>query len=214
MGGQETVAAYVANSLSQAGLNAGGDPFINNNSTMKLMGNTFLRQIARFNPKLNFRVSHYAMRKKDDPRQTWIAGQAWAIPRGTKELDAAWEIVKTYVSWDSFVAAEEADKAVNDKLGAPYIPNLPAQPELDKRIADRYKTGIELVDKAFQFGLNLIQTTPQVLSRPRSPANAEMWDASLLAFEETLRERKPAAQALKDANDKVQKVLDEAWAGR
>lgn len=213
-GGREAVAGFVAANLNAAGLNAGGDPFINGLSSMKLMGNTFMRQIIRFAPKLNFRVAQYPMRNRTDPKQTWIAGQAWAMPRTAKEQDVAWEIVKTYVSFDSFVAAEDADKAVNDKLGVPYIPNLPAQPELDKRVAERYRTGIEQIDRTFDWGFNLMTTTPQILSRPRSPANAEMWDASNLAFEETTRKKKPAQQALKDANEKVQKVLDDAWAGR
>jgi multiple sugar transport system substrate-binding protein len=206
MGGQEAIAGFASTFQADA-----GDPFLVGQAAMKFNGNTFLRQLARYKPTLNLRTSYYATKAATDPRQSWAAGHAWVIPRATKEADVAWEIVKSYMTFDSVIAYQEADKAVSDKAGTAFLPELTGQPEIDQRLAERYRTKIELVDKAFQFGLDIMSKAPVVHVRPQSPAALEMWDAVGVALDETLRKKKPAAVALKDANDKMQAVLDEAW---
>jgi multiple sugar transport system permease protein len=207
LGGQETISAFTSSFQVDA-----NDPFITGLTSMKFMGNTFLRNIARYKPDMNLRTTFYPMKSATDPRQTWIAGHAWVIPRGTKELEPTWALLKTYMEWDSIVAFQEAEKAVNDKLGAPYLPIMTAQPVIDQRLVEKYKSNVPLIAQGFQFALDILTKAPQVLIRPRTPATIEMWDASLAAFDETLRKKKPASQALKDANTKIQKVIDDAWA--
>jgi ABC-type glycerol-3-phosphate transport system substrate-binding protein len=206
MGGQEAIAALSASFGTDA-----QDPFLTGQASMKFNGNTFLRQLARFKPNFNLRTTHYALKVANDPKQAWAAGHAWVIPRATKEADVAWAIVKDFQEWDSVVAYQEAEKAVSDKAGTAYIPELCCQPALDQRLTERYKTNIELIDKAFNFGLEIMKSTPVVHVRPQSPAALEMWDAVGVALDESLRKKKTPQQALKDANDKMQKVLDEAW---
>lgn len=207
MGGQESIAAFASSFGTEA-----ADPFLAGQASMKFNGNTFLRQLAKFKPNFNLRTSHYANKNAADPAQSWAAGHAWVIPRGTKEMDVAWAILKDYQDWDSIIAYQEADKTISDKAGTAFIPELCCQPAFDQKLAEKYKTNIELVDKAFQFGLEIMAKTPVVHVRPQSPAALEMWDAVGVALDEATRKKKTPQQALKDANDKMQKVLDDAWA--
>ena len=207
MGGQEAVNGFATAFQSDA-----GQPFLMGQTSMKFHGNTFLRQVALYRPELRFHVSHYATPNVSDPRQSWAAGHAWVIPRGTEEADTAWEILSYFMSFESNMAYQEAEKAVSEAQGAAYLPMLVGQPEQDAKFSEMYKTGIEDIDRAFQFGLQIMEETPIVHIRPQSPAASEMWDAVILALEETLLKSKTAEQALTDANDKIQAVLDEAWA--
>ena len=207
MGGQEAISSFASSFQSAA-----GDPFLAGQSSMKFNGNTFLRTLAQYKPSLNFRGTYYATKDSTIPKQTWAAGHSWVIPRGAKETDIAWEIVKSYMEWDSFVVYEDALKTISDQQHTAYIPELSGQPSIDQKLAEKYKSNVEWIDKAFAFGMDILVKSPVVHVRPISPAAAEMWDAVGVALDETTRKKKTASQALKDANDKIQKVLDDAWA--
>jgi multiple sugar transport system substrate-binding protein len=206
MGGQEAISAFASSFQTDA-----GDPFLTGQASMKFNGNTFLRQVALYKPDLKFHTAYYATKSADDPRQSWAAGHAWVIPRGTAEAETAWEIMKVFMSYESNVAFQEAEKSVAAAQNAPYIPMLVGQPEQDAKFAETYKSGVEDIDRAFEFGMRIMTEAPIVHVRPQSPAASEMWDAVKLAQEEALRKSKSADQALTDANNSIQAVLDEAW---
>ena len=208
MGGQEKINAFASGFETGA-----GEPFFVGKISLRYGGQTQLRQLAQFKPDLNLRVFMFPAKNAGDPKTSWSGGHAWVMPRGAKEKDIAWELMKAWVSWPYTVVFQEAQKELNAKSKAPYLGELTGQADQDAKLMEKYRTGVELIDKAAKIAIDWM-TDPKVNThiRPLSPAALEMWDAVRGAYEETMLKKKTPAQALKDANTKVQKVLDEAWA--
>jgi hypothetical protein len=86
---------------------------------------------------------------------------------------------------------------------------MTGQPELDKRMTAKYKTGIAAVDTASDIAVSLMP-----YSRIRDPSIAAqvLWDAGIAAQTQAISQDKSVKQALEDNQVLVQRELDTAWA--
>lgn len=93
-------------------------------------------------------------------------------------------------------------------LGGHYLPYMTGQPDLDKRMFAKYRTGLPEVDAIADLA---VTTMPTSRFRELSIAAAEMWDGIKLAQTQAISQEKSARQALEDNNVLVQRALDQAW---
>jgi len=140
---------------------------------------------------------------------TYATGQAWAIPVGAGNTDAACAFAATMTSTDTWLAAAEASKADREKSGGEYLGTWTANEEADERILDEVyePSGNAALDDAVQV-VRSVQSVAVV--DPPSPAAAEVkraWeDASL----RVLQGDQTAQEALTQAQEEAQTAIDEA----
>jgi multiple sugar transport system permease protein len=173
--------------------------------TVKTQG--FLGTIARYKPDFDFGIGPNPVRKAGDPSATWSGGFAWIVPKGVKNPEVSWEMMKDFVTEAAFLHGYEAEKA---QSGNPaYIPGMSAQPAVDKVAFEKYKSGIPAVDKGLAFAVDYMK---QSKFRPVSPAGVEMYDGANTAWTAALGKQKSVKQAYDDANTAAQQALDQAYA--
>jgi ABC-type glycerol-3-phosphate transport system substrate-binding protein len=165
--------------------------------------------IARFRPDLKFGVAAPPVRKAGDKPLTWSGGHAYCISTGAKDADVGWELAKWLISEEGTTVLYDGNLGRARATGGAYVPPMSGQPELDKKMFERYKTGNAEVDKVPDFAVSLMQ-----YSRVREPsvASQALWDGVKASQTEAISQAKSPKQALDDNQILVQRALDEALA--
>ncbi len=163
----------------------------------------------RYRKELNFGIVLPPVRKEGDKPVTWSGGFAYDITRDAKEPDVVWELMKFLTSEEGYVAQFEGDKRDVQVGGGVYITELTTQPDIDKRMIERFKTGLPNIDRIPPYVLEQVKHTR---FRELSIAADSLWDGIKAAQAQAVSEDKSAKQALDDNNATVQQALDLAWA--
>lgn len=171
--------------------------------------NNYVGTIAKFRPDMKLGAAQPPVKKSGDKPLTWSGGFGYNMIRDSKKHDVAWEFMKWLISEEGWLAGTEGDLARNKALGATYVPGMTGQPELDKKLYARYKTGVASLDRVNEIAVPLMQ-----YSRVREPSIAaqNLWDAVKASQTEAISQAKSARQALEDNQAIFQKALDEARA--
>ncbi len=140
---------------------------------------------------------------------TYATGQAWAIPAGAVNVDAACAFAATMTSTDTWLAAAEASKADRAKGGGEYLGTWTANEEADERILEEVyePSGNAALDDAVQV-VRSVQSAAVV--DPPSPAAAEVKRAWEDAGLRVLQGDQTAQEALAQAQEEAQAAIDEA----
>jgi ABC-type glycerol-3-phosphate transport system substrate-binding protein len=166
-----------------------------------------LGTIARYKPDFDFGVGPNPARRAGARSATWSGGFAWIVPKGVKNPEISWEMIKELVTQDSFLAGYEAEKMQG---GNPvYLPGMSAQPAIDRLAYQKYKTGIPAVDGGMLWAVDYMKLSR---FRPVSPAGVELYDGANTAWSDVLAKKKSVKQAFDDANAAAQQALDRAYA--
>jgi multiple sugar transport system substrate-binding protein len=171
--------------------------------------NNFISTIARFRPDMKFGAAQPPSKKAGDKPMTWSGGFSFAIVRDSKDQDTTWEVVKFLASEDGFAAGFAGDEARAKGSGGVFVPPMSGQPEFDKKMFSKYKTGITDVDKVPEIAVSLMQYTR---FRELSIAAQYLWDGVKKSQLEAISLAKSSTQTLAENNTVVQKALDDAWA--
>jgi ABC-type glycerol-3-phosphate transport system substrate-binding protein len=177
--------------------------------SMGPFGHSFLGTIAGYKPDFDFGIGNNPVHKAGDPPASWSGGFAWIMPKGVKNPEVSWEMIKDFTSQDSIMAGYEAGAVVGRASGRPYVPGMSGQAEIDKAAFDKYKTGIASVDKGLQWAVDSMKVTK---FRPVTPAAVELYDQANSAWNDVLAKKKGVKQAYDDANAVAQQALDSALA--
>ncbi len=141
---------------------------------------------------------------------TYATGNTWAIPRGSKNLDAACAFMKTVTSPEAWEAAAQfrADKraAEGTTFTGVYTGNKLADEIVFGKIMQ--PSGSEVFDKAVKV---LVAAQDNAFSMPANPAGAEFKQAWQDAVNRVLAGQQTAAEALAQAQQEAQDALDKAW---
>lgn len=141
---------------------------------------------------------------------TYATGNTWAIPRGSKNLDAACAFMKTVTSPEAWQAAAQfrADKraAEGTTFTGVYTANKLADEIIFGTIMKPSKS--EVFDKAVKV---LVAAQDNAFSMPASPAGAEFKQAWQDAVNRVLAGQQTAEEALDQAQEEAQSALDKAW---
>ncbi len=177
--------------------------------SMTVAGQSLLGTIARYNPSFEFGVGPNPVRRAGEQTASWSGGFAWIIPKGVKNPEVSWEMLKDFCTDESILHGYEADATLGRAQGQPYLPGMSAQPAIDRIAFEKYKTGIPAVDKGMLWALDYMKFTK---FRPVTPAAVELYDGANTAWNHVLAKRKTVKQAFDDANALAQQALDQAYA--
>lgn len=176
---------------------------------MHYQTNNFPAVVARYRPEMRFGATPPPVRKAGDKTLTWSGGAAYVLSRESKGADAAWELMKWLVTEEGWTVGWEGEVSRVKALGGHYLPYMTGQPELDKKMFDKYKTGIASVDRVPEMAVPLMDSSR---FRELSIAASDIWDAVKAAQLQAVSQQKSAKQALEDNNVLAQTALDQAWA--
>lgn len=165
--------------------------------------------IARCRPDMKFGVAAPPVRKAGDKALTWSGGHSYCVSNGAKDADIGWELCKWLISEEGIVVLYDGNLGRARATGGAYVPPMTGQPELDRKMFAKYKTGNAAVDRVPDFAVSLM---PNSRVREPSIASQALWDGVKASQTQAISQAKSAKQALEDNQILVQKALDDAWA--
>jgi ABC-type glycerol-3-phosphate transport system substrate-binding protein len=182
-------------------------PLLAQLESMTVTTQGLLGTIARYKPDFDFGIGPNPARKAGDQSATWSGGFAWIVPKGVKNPEISWAMIKELVTEDSFLTGYEAERTQG---GNPvYLPGMSAQPAIDRVAYEKHKTGLPAVDRGMLWAVDYMKLSR---FRPVSPAGVELYDGANSAWNDVLAKKKGVKQAYDDANAAAQQALDQAYA--
>ena len=139
----------------------------------------------------------------------YASGQAWAIPAGAANAEAACRWARVMTSVDSWEAAANARLELRTQDDKPFTGLLTGNAEADAAIREMVTPGGEPWDTAVAA---TYEANDHTFSLPASPADAEFENAMQDAVNDVLSGEAEPADALAQAQKVAQKALDDAWA--
>jgi multiple sugar transport system substrate-binding protein len=158
-------------------------PFFTGRVAFVITGNWVFATMKNVAPNLDYGVTYIPA--PNGLKTTWSGGWSVAIPQGTKNVDAAYELLR-------FVAGEEGQR-----LLVKYATSLPTNKAL---LADK-----SLFAPEYDLFLSLL---PISKSRPPLPVGALYWDKLKEAEEAVIANSQSPEDALKTVVDEVQPQMD------
>lgn len=182
--------------------------FVQNQVVMTLFESWLMDIIAEGDPKHEFRVLPFKGRNGDVISMS--GGNAWAIPRGAKNKEAAWEFISFMSDADIWRKAAEAEKKEIEAENGIYIPSITANKVADQMLREEvYTSSTPAIDEAVELFPRLLEQSKQVAA---SPVLAEITDIlQSEAVDPALQGSKAPDAALKDAQEKAQGALDKFY---
>lgn len=175
---------------------------------MTLYENWMLGIIARTVPDRNFVVVPMKKRGGSDP-YSFTSGNAWTVPTGAKERDAAFNFITFMSAEETFMIGANAVKADNKKNNKPYVPTLTAHKAADQaQITTIYEPIQPKFDDAVKLFPKVLESA-QRIPTGSSPVSKQIND--LLKTEgvtPAISGARPAKDALDQANQKAQTAID------
>jgi multiple sugar transport system substrate-binding protein len=155
-------------------------------------------------------VTFKAFTDKEGKLLTYVTGSAWAIPKGSKNPDAACAFAKTMTATDTWVAAAKARadlRAKDNKTNTGvYTANKAADEIIFRDIVK--PSGSEKFDNGVKVILSVQDSGFAV---PANPAGDEFKTAWQDAVNRVLNGEQNAKDALAQAQQEAQAALDAAW---
>ncbi len=183
--------------------------FVKNQVVMTLFESWLMGIIAEGDPKHQFKVLPF--KGKNGEIVSMSGGNAWAIPRGAKNKEAAWEFISFMSDADIWVKAGQAQKKEVTAEKGVYIPSLTANKVADQRLREEVYTSAAnpAIDEAVKLFPQLLEGSKQVAASPVLKEITDILQAE--AVDPALQGSKKPEQALKDAQQKAQRALDKFY---
>jgi len=175
----------IAGFESSAGT-AAMDPFILGQISMKVDGNWTISAIEKYKPDLNYGVTPIPTPTGTD-FTTWSGGIGIVIPKGAKNVEAAWEFVK-------YFGTQEGQEV--------YFAELPGDLSVIPEVNENLGRGDNPILKQF------IDILPNSNSRPVIPEGQLLWNELVTATENSTRENGTPQENLEKATETVNKALE------
>jgi multiple sugar transport system substrate-binding protein len=141
---------------------------------------------------------------------SYATGNAWAIPTGAANPEAACEFMKAVTSVDAWTAAAQARADMRAEAGTintgVYSGNLLADEIVFGEIVQ--PSGNEAFDTAVQ---TILEVSDNAFIIPPNPAANEFKQAWMDAANRVLNGEQTAQEALDQAQAEAQAALDDAW---
>jgi ABC-type sugar transport system permease subunit/ABC-type glycerol-3-phosphate transport system substrate-binding protein len=214
LGGVDTVNKFTGTFNNSTPEN---DPFLTGKLAMKVDGDAFINNIARYAPNLDFgivpvpvpteRFEHTGVFKNDPTWVTWSGGFSLVIPRGAAHPSAAWQFIQWMTSPQAALIGAKAQKAYQLSKGRAYVPTFSANIQANKVVFAKYLPLLSpRLREAKQQCLDLLPLTKY---RPVTFVGQLVWDQAAAATDSATRHDQTPARALADAQYRVQLQIDE-----
>lgn len=204
LGGAEIVNAYKSTFQGEA-----NDPFLIGQVGMILNTNNAVQGYARYNPRLDYGAA-LPPAPSGKPQVTWSGGWCYAIPRGAKHPEEAFEVIR-WLTTEGWKYKEAGAAVYTEERGSDFhIPFPPAYRPTSDYLIDKYVTPIEneTIKKAVLAGIGAMDSS---MARPVSPVGEVMHVELGRAHDRAIYGEMSPAQALEYANRVVQRELDKFW---
>ena len=139
---------------------------------------------------------------------TWAGGFAFSIPRGARNVEEAWRFLKWISSKEARLLAAAGQAKLDRSRGRRFIPRVDAHIETNQEFIRLYASGDSIYEQALRSHIGMM---PFARVRPQTFAAQILWDEHVRATEQACRDGKTALAALKESEDRVQKVLDQEF---
>ncbi|MFX3647917.1 MAG: ABC transporter substrate-binding protein [Paenibacillus sp.] len=160
------------------------DPFISGQVSMKISGNFTVKGIEKFKPDLNYGVAPIPTPTGTD-FTTWSGGGSAIIPKGAKNVAAAWEFLE-------FLGKEEGQTLLN----------ADSQISVIDSVNDKYGYKDDPIMKEF------INILPNSHNRPVIPEGQLLWNELASATEKATRGNGTPKENLDRVTETVNKALE------
>lgn len=192
------------------------DAFVRGKVALKIDLDDILNNLSRYAPQTDFgtapppvpddryyRRGRFANEKEQVT--TWSGGHSYAIPRGARHVDAAWELIKFATSVEGHLIYAKGQRDWERRRGRVYMPKLIANWEATKAVFAQLKPPDKKFADAIQTHVDMM---PHSRFRPVTFAGQVLWDAHVREVENALYGRKTTHEALLDGQNTVQRELD------
>jgi multiple sugar transport system substrate-binding protein len=198
---------YDPHKIIQATVDTGNDPrndFINNRVAMFIGGEYYLAQIFQDNPKLNFDVAPipYLDGKPQFASSGTLGGNPLLLPRGSHDVNAAWDVLKWFSTQGSLIALQQPAKY--------YVADMDAVPALKVQVEQPTLAAGAFPDKMLKFWR--YSAGPNIHPWPSSLVSNELSSEYYQQVQLAVTGAKTALQAMSEVQAKVQPDLDAALA--
>lgn len=218
--GYKILGGYTNARKFEAGFRGGeNDPFAIGQVGMVINGDWMISNYARYSPKAQFLTApapvpddrfykrgRFANEK--DTFVTWAGGFAWSMPRGGKNVEAAWKFMKFVTSLEGRKLNVQGQVELDQARGRKYIPRMDAQIAMNDFLRDQFASGTSQYDAAMRMHMSMMD---KARMRPATFVGQKLWDEHVRALERACRGDAQPAEALQDSQNKVQAVLDEYY---
>ncbi|MER3495498.1 MAG: hypothetical protein C4320_00915 [Armatimonadota bacterium] len=215
--GYDDIGGYEKAKTFESGFQSNeNDPFILGKVAMKIDGDWIGNGLSRYAPNLDFgvapppvpddRLNRVGIFKDEkEPYVTWVGGFSYAIPRGGKNVEDAWRLIKFSQSLEGQRIYCEAQQKWEQAKGRVYIPNqVASRVNNEYRIAN-FSPTIPTLKAAVEMHASL---APHGRIRPATFAGQVLWNEHVRALEAASYHRATPMQALKESQANVQRELD------
>jgi multiple sugar transport system substrate-binding protein len=150
------------------------------------------------------------VRGSDGEPLAFASGSAWAIPKGSKNPEAACRYAATMTKTDTWIKAAEARIAARKKDGGLFTGLLTGNVEADEQIQGMIEpSGEQKWDTAIE---KTYEANENTFALPANPAGEEFEAAWQDGVNRVLNGQQEPAEAMAQAQEEAQSALDEAWA--
>ena len=194
------------------------DPFLTGLVAMKVDGNWFLANIARYGPDLDFGVAPAPVPQArlegkppfqgQPPYITWSGGFSLAIPRGARHVEESWEFIKWMTSEESVRIQCKVQRKYNLGKGRPYVPNMTANARINEVVFREFAPKSAKFREPLRMFIDLMKVSRY---RPVTFVGQRLWDEHARAFEQATRHKLTSEAAMTAGTRVVQKELDKVF---
>lgn len=214
LGGYATAEKFQNTFLGEA-----NNAFLVGQVAMVINGDWELYNYSKYKPDLDFGVvpapsPDDRVAKRGDfanepaPYITWAGGFSYAIPRGAKHVDEAWEFIKFMSSQEGRLIMMRAQQKLEQSRGRRYIPRIQAHIATNDVAMKEFAAGDSDYDAALKEHVRMMEFSK---IRPATFAGQVLWDEHVRAAERAMRGFDTPKVALEKGEVAVQRVLDEVY---
>lgn len=211
LGGMENIGTFLS---SFQGVEQ--DPFLTGLAAMEIHGDWTIRfDIGRYKPDLNFGVRPTP--SPDGEHFTaWGGGWSWVIPKGAKNVEEAWTVMKWLTSVEGLLVRARGDAAYDHSEGRVHIPlpiaNVPANKAIQAEFYPAVRENCPCIADAIDYFSNIYDYgVEKIFWRPVCTVADVLWAEMDRACQAALFHQLTPQQAMDEANTNVQKGADEYW---
>lgn len=192
------------------------DCFIVGQVVMKIDGDWILNTLARYAPNLDFQGApapipddRYYHRgrfaNEKDTFVTWMGGFSLAIPKGAKNVEGGWRLIKFMTSTEGRLIENKAQAAWEKMRGRVFMTRQIANIEANELSAKIFKPASPNYAQAIATHTAMARYGR---IRPATFVGQVLWSEHVKAMESACYKKSTSEQALADAQRTVQRELD------
>lgn len=184
MGGAEAVSVF------QTSLQGGDlDPFLSGKIAMRIDGDGFLNMIANQRRDLRFGVV-LAPPPAGKKALGWSAGWSWAMPKGARHPEVAWEFLKHLASRRAYEIRAEARKQTAHAAGNLFIPWFSARRDVTEWALEHYLYGETTIEDKYKEAMRVFLDGMSFSEHlPITPVGQLLWTAQVRALDSGIFKR-------------------------